>query len=84
MSNRINLIQSKKAQNYLSLFLIGFVLTAIIQSSSAAMVITLSGLHTGIIPLEAAAAMVIGNDLGTTITVLLGALKGKASIAPLI
>ncbi len=59
------------------LFLVGFVLTAIIQSSSAGMVITLSALNSGIIPLESAAAMVIGNDLGTTITVLLGAMKGS-------
>ena len=59
------------------LFFVGFVLTAIIQSSSAGMVITLSALNSGIIPLEGAAAMVIGNDLGTTITVLLGATKGS-------
>ena len=54
------------------LFLVGFVLTAIIQSSSAAMVIALSALYAQIITLEAAAAMVIGNDLGTTTTVILG------------
>lgn len=58
------------------LFFVGFVLTAIIQSSSAAMVIALSALSSGIISLEAAAAMVIGNDLGTTITVILGGIKG--------
>lgn len=61
------------------LFLVGFVLTAIIQSSSAAMVITLSALNAGMMPLEAAAAMVIGNDLGTTITILLGGLSGTAA-----
>lgn len=60
-------------------FLVGFLLTAVIQSSSAAMVITLSGLNAGIISLEAAAAMVIGNDLGTTITVLLGGIRGTPS-----
>lgn len=58
------------------LFLVGFVLTAVIQSSSAAMVITLSALHADILSLEAAAAMVIGSDLGTTITVVLGGIKG--------
>jgi len=57
-------------------FLIGFVLTAIIQSSSASMVITLSALSSGMIELDAAAAMVIGSDLGTTITVLFGGIKG--------
>ncbi|MCE7993996.1 MAG: Na/Pi cotransporter family protein [Roseivirga sp.] len=59
--------------------LVGFVFTAIIQSSSATMVITLSALSTGIINFHAAAAMVIGADLGTTITVLLGGLQGTAS-----
>ena len=57
-------------------FLIGFVLTAIIQSSSAAMVITLSALSANMIEMDAAAAMVIGSDLGTTITVLFGGIKG--------
>lgn len=57
-------------------FIIGVVLTAIIQSSSATMAITLSALFAGIIPLEVAGAIVIGGYLGTTITVLLGALGG--------
>ena len=62
--------------NPYAFFVVGFVLTAIIQSSSASMVITLSALHAGVIPLEAAAATVIGSDLGTTLTVMLGGLKG--------
>lgn len=57
-------------------FLVGFVLTAIIQSSSAAMVITLSALSANMIAIDAAAAMVIGSDLGTTVTVLFGGIKG--------
>ena len=61
------------------LFLIGFVLTAIIQSSSATMVITLSALHAGIIPLVSAGAMIIGGDLGTTITVMFGGIQGTAA-----
>lgn len=60
-------------------FLVGFVFTALIQSSSASMAITLSALHGGIIPFEAAAAMVIGSDLGTTITVILGGIGGVAA-----
>lgn len=57
-------------------FLVGVALTVIIQSSSATMAITLSALYTGIIPLSVAGAIVIGGYLGTTITVMLGALKG--------
>ena len=61
------------------MFFVGFVLTAIIQSSSAAMVITLSALSAGIFTLPAAAAMVIGNDLGTTVTTMIGGIKGTKS-----
>ncbi len=56
--------------------LFGVVLTAIIQSSSATMMIALTALHTGVIELPAAAAVAIGADLGTTTTVMLGALPG--------
>ncbi len=57
----------------------GLLLTAIIQSSSATIMITLSALYASAIPLEAAAAIAIGADLGTTITALLGALAGSAA-----
>lgn len=63
-------------QGIVVFFVVGFILTAIIQSSSATMVITLSALSAGIIPLESAIAMVIGGDLGTTITALLGSIGG--------
>ena len=59
--------------------LAGLLLTAIIQSSSATIMITLSALYAGAIPLEAAAAIAIGADLGTTVTALLGALAGSAA-----
>lgn len=60
------------------LFAIGAVLTAIIQSSSASMVIALTALTAGVITLEGAAGMVVGSDLGTTGTTLLGSLGGTA------
>ncbi|HEC04615.1 MAG TPA: Na/Pi cotransporter family protein, partial [Thiothrix sp.] len=59
--------------------LMGVIFTAIIQSSSAAMMLTLNALHADIIPLPAAAALVIGADLGTTSTVLLGSLQGAVA-----
>jgi phosphate:Na+ symporter len=58
--------------------IVGFVFTAIIRSSSGAMMITLSALAAGQIELLAAAALIIGADLGTTTTALLGGLKGRA------
>jgi len=59
--------------------IVGILFTAIIQSSSATMMLTLSALYAGIIPLPAAAALVIGADLGTTSTVFLGSMQGSAS-----
>jgi len=55
---------------------IGFLLTAIIQSSSAATAIVLSALYVHILSFEQSAAMVIGTNIGTTVTALLGAIGG--------
>lgn len=66
-------------QGVLVFFIVGFVLTAIIQSSSATMVINLSALSAGIIHLDSAIAMIIGGDLGTTITAMLGSIGGTAA-----
>lgn len=51
--------------------LLGLVLTTLMQSSSAAIVVTLSAAEGGLIPLSAAAATVIGTNLGTTSTALI-------------
>lgn len=58
---------------------VGLLLTAVIQSSSATIMITLSALFAGVIPLTSAAAVAIGADLGTTVTALLGALAGSVA-----
>lgn len=58
--------------------LFGVVVAAVIQSSSATLMLTLAALHADIISLPNAAAVAIGADLGTTTTVLLGALKASA------
>lgn len=47
---------------------IGVVLTAVMQSSSAAVATTLTALYGGAISLPQAAAMVIGVNIGTTVT----------------
>lgn len=54
--------------------LIGTVITIIVQSSSAAMAVTLVMANQGWIPFELAAAMVLGENIGTTITANLAAL----------
>ena len=58
-------------------FIFGMVLTALIQSSSATMMISLAAVSAGIIQWQSAAALVIGADLGTTSTVMLGSLGGS-------
>lgn len=70
-------IEQLKHLNALSFLLLGTVLTAVIQSSSATMMIALTALSTGMISLPGAAALVIGADLGTTSTTALGSLKGS-------
>ncbi len=54
--------------------LLGTVLTVVIQSSSATMALTLIMCAQGWIPFEMAAAMVLGENVGTTITANLAAI----------
>lgn len=56
--------------------LVGLVMTAVMQSSSATIAIVLTMLFSGVITFEAGAAMVIGANVGTTVTVLLGSIGG--------
>ncbi|RAR50395.1 Na/Pi cotransporter family protein [Flavobacterium lacus] len=58
--------------------LIAIVMTSVMQSSSATIAIILTALHTGLITFSEGAAMVIGANIGTTTTVMLGALGGIA------
>ncbi|WP_196137554.1 Na/Pi cotransporter family protein [Aliikangiella sp. G2MR2-5] len=68
----------KSLQNQSSFYFLffGILLSGIIQSSSAAMMITLSALNIEAISLQQAGAIVIGADLGTTSTVLLASIRG--------
>ncbi|MDH5612529.1 MAG: Na/Pi symporter [Gammaproteobacteria bacterium] len=56
---------------------IGAVLTLVVQSSSAAMALTLLMCHEGWISFDIAAAMVVGQNIGTTITANLAAMVGN-------
>ena len=57
----------------------GTVLTLILQSSSATMAITLIMLSMGWIPFDMACAMVLGENIGTTITANIAAWVGNTS-----
>ena len=56
---------------------LGTLVTIVIQSSSAAMAITMTMVAKGIIPFEVACAMVLGENIGTTITAELAATIGN-------
>lgn len=57
---------------------IGIVFTALIQSSSAAMALTLTMCLNGLLPYDIAAAMVLGENIGTTITTEIASWVGNA------
>ncbi|NNL54200.1 MAG: Na/Pi cotransporter family protein, partial [Woeseia sp.] len=59
--------------------LVGMLISAVVQSSSATIMLTLSALNAEILTLPAAVAVAIGGDLGTTSTSLLGAIAGSAA-----
>jgi len=59
--------------------LAGTVMTAIMQSSSAAIAVVLTTLFAGVIDFRQAAALVIGANVGTTVTILIGAIGGIAA-----
>ena len=67
-------LEALTGSGHLSLVLfagIGFILTFLMQSSSAAMAIILTAAGSGLIPVNSAAALVIGTNLGTTTTAAL-------------
>lgn len=56
------------------LVLVGVVMTIILQSSTVALVTTMTALHTGTLDLVQAAALVVGQNVGTTFTALLASI----------
>ncbi|MDG2127441.1 MAG: Na/Pi cotransporter family protein [Fuerstiella sp.] len=69
--------QRFRADSYIGVLqcaMAGCVLTTLVQSSSATLGITISLASQGIIPYETAAALVLGENVGTTITAILASL----------
>ena len=67
---------------YLSVFLfviIGAIVTTVIQSSTAVMVLTMVMCGNGWLPFDLACAMILGETLGTTLTANLAAMAGGIS-----
>jgi phosphate:Na+ symporter len=76
--NMANNFDFEALQNYSVIIYViaGFVITSIIQSSSATVAITLSALNAQAIDLYAATAIVLGSEVGTTIKLLLASVNG--------
>lgn len=75
-------LQSYTTLGYGSLFIflmLGTILTIVVQSSSATLAITLIMCSKGWIPFEMAAAMVLGENIGTTIAANLAAISANVS-----
>lgn len=64
--------------NLLSAILVGTVITALMQSSTAATVISISLVRAGLMSLEAAIGISVGANLGTTVTALMIGLNIEA------
>ena len=58
---------------------VGTLITVLVQSSSAAMAITLTMCAQGWLPFEIAACMILGENIGTTITAELASLVGNTN-----
>lgn len=74
MPEFLDMISYFSAQNYASYFaciIVGCFLTVVVQSSSAMLGITMAMATSGVIEFHTAAALVLGENIGTTITALL-------------
>ncbi|MDP3613342.1 MAG: Na/Pi symporter, partial [Rubrivivax sp.] len=74
LAGQIRLPQGEGPWVLLAQLGIGTLMTVLMQSSSAAMAITLTAAQGGLIEAQGAAAVVIGANIGTTVTALLAAI----------
>lgn len=77
LANQVDLHQYSDLGLWVFL-LIGLIITVLIQSSSATIVIVLSAVNANLITVEQAASIVIGANIGTTSTLVLASFKGSA------
>jgi phosphate:Na+ symporter len=70
----ISFFSGQHYMSYLASIITGCLLTVIIQSSSAMLGITIALASTGVINLNTAIALVLGENIGTTITALLASI----------
>lgn len=74
LAGQLSLPRGEGAAAVLAQLGIGVLMTVLMQSSSAAMAITLTAAQGGLLDMQGAAAVVIGANIGTTVTALLAAM----------
>ncbi len=79
IADQITIPSGDGPQAFFLQLLLGLGLTIVIQSSSAALVITLAAAQSGLIGLHGAAAIVIGLNIGTTVTALIAAINATSN-----
>ncbi len=67
-SGTLKLVMEKVTNNHIKAFFLGLAVTAIIQSSTATIVITSGLVAAGIISLDQSLGIIIGANVGTTVT----------------
>jgi len=73
-------LPSDSLMGRLKLVMLGIIATLITQSSSAGIAATLTALYGNAINFEQAAALVIGMDVGTTVTAAMASIGGSANV----
>lgn len=75
----LKLLLSRLTQNKTAGFLTGMIVTAVIQSSSAATVMVVGFVNSGVMTLQQAIHVIMGANVGTTVTAWLLSLSGISS-----
>jgi phosphate:Na+ symporter len=65
--------------SYIASIMMGCLLTMIVQSSSAMLGITMALASTGVIPYQTAIVLVLGENIGTTVTAILASIGGNVN-----
>jgi phosphate:Na+ symporter len=74
LAGQVGLPQGEGALAVMAQVLVGALMTVLMQSSSASMTIALTAAQGGLLSAQSAAAVVIGANIGTTVTALLAAI----------
>lgn len=80
----LNTALSKITENPIKCFLLGMSVTAVIQSSSATTVMAVGLVNSGIMVLKQAITVIMGANIGTTVTAWILSLAGISSSNPIV